>query len=189
MFSTISWREFLSFLTVTLGGYYLVTGLIFYRHEIKSLFSPKKKKEIDNVLENQMPETETNLMGAPRYEIRSTASNENSVIAEDLVVLPVTEEQHSSTLPVSSDVKVVGTIADLIREINLLLEVIANHSKEDSVPLLQSLLMRYPQITESHYREAVSLFLYTQLKEQAEFDIPPREINSWWPNSNPNESH
>lgn len=184
MFNSISWQDFLTVMAVAVGSYYAITVLLLYSSEITNIFRQKESKQFSSeATEDQIDSIESNdLMGKVKYETEVHVPREKNVSSEELQVQSLNEIEESITTSVSvnSDTLLIGTIADLLQEAKVLAEVVSDSSKEEAVSLFKSLLSRYPQLAATHYREAVSLFIYDSCKQHCEFDLEPKEIKSWW---------
>src|SRR5690606_25696527 len=79
----ISWQEFISTITLLIGGYYVITVLLLYSNEISNIFKQKKTKLTNpKVREHQTDSNESiELMGSVRF----TASQSENVPREEKV--------------------------------------------------------------------------------------------------------
>lgn len=122
-------------------------------------------------------------MGRARYEPESNREllREERTEAETLAIAPDQEEDEVIDFISPEEDNLRSATQHLIDEVRELVQVISGSSKEECVPLFQTLLSRAPQLVATSYQEAVNLGIYHSLKEQDLFQVELQEINSWWP--------
>ena len=93
MFQSISWQEFLTAISLIVGGYYAITTLLLYGAEITSIFKQEKSKSIElKVSEDQNDSSESNdLMGKVKYETQVNVPHENEIESSELNVAQAKE--------------------------------------------------------------------------------------------------
>ena len=187
MLESISWQEFISIVAILIGGYYLISVLLFYSAEIGNIFNQKKLNHtLSKPTRDQNDSKESNaLMGGVRYESREQQNvpREEQIEADDLVVAPLieTEESIAVSFEDSPEGKLVQTVSGLYDEIKSLIEIISSGTREECVTLFQTLLSNYPQLTSTGSQDVINRFIHDQCKKHCEFHFELNEINSWWP--------
>ncbi len=185
MFETISWQEFLTVITGAVIFYYAISILLLFSSEIINIFKQKQSKQITpETKEDQNDSSESNeLMGKVKYESETSPTREKSISSEELQIqsTDVTEEviEVSSVKP--SDAILLGTIADFLQEIKTLTEVVKDSSKEEATALFKSLISRYQQVGDTHYKDALNIFIYDSCEQHCAFNLELKEIIVWWP--------
>lgn len=185
MFESISWSEFFSTILIIVVGYYVISTLLLFSSEIVTIFKEKK-------LASAFPASKSNqnssfegddFMGRARYEPESNREllREERTEAETLAIAPDQEEDEVIDFISPEEDNLRSATQHLIDEVRELVQVMSGSSKEESVPLFQTLLSRAPQLVATSYQEAVNLGIYHSLKEQDLFQVELQEINSWWP--------
>lgn len=171
MFKSISWQEFLYAVLVVAGGYYCIFILFLYSRDIIRIF--RSRDESSRQTQPKSEKTSSNLMGGIKND--PPRKNEQSVDAQELIVDQLASRDNEESL-------LIGSVSDLLHEIKVLARVIkeSNGSKEDGVPMYQSLLSNYPHISGTKYQESVSIFIYEHLRNENVFEADLDEINSWW---------
>jgi len=182
MFKTISWEEYFYTSITIIGAYYAISILLLYSEEIIQKFgrlgnkSSKSEKGSTLGLSN-------NLMGIVRSDqhIQRTNTHQNIVPAEEISI--ASDEVRNSEDLASLDRLLIGTVSDLLHEIETLSKIISDNAgtKEDSIPMFQTLLSNYSQLSGTHYQEAIDRVIYDQCRSVCTFDVELTEIKSWWP--------
>ncbi|MBS1681584.1 MAG: hypothetical protein OJF59_001826 [Cytophagales bacterium] len=183
MFNSISWQEFLTTLAVAAGSYYVITALLLFSGEIKSIFTQKQSNAIDSEeLEDQNDSNESiDLMGKVKYETLVNVPHENIVDTEEVKTQPPREaEEPIEAKVLSPEGLLVGSVADLLEEIKIILNELTTGSREEIISIFQSLLSRYPQLVGTNYQEEISLFLSDALATHTTHGFKPNEIKKWW---------
>lgn len=184
MFESISWQEFISTITLLIGGYYLVTVLLLYGSEIGNFF--KQKTLTPSGTETKSRQNDSNeadgLMGSVRYESRAaqTDPREDTANAEDIHVALTQEEEEAIAVVDLAEEQLKNLVASIQLEISSLVQVIPQRSKEESVVLFRTLLSNYPQLIGTAHQQQVSQMIYDSCKETTPHHFEPGEINSWW---------
>lgn len=185
MFESISWSDFFTAISIIVVGYYVISTLLLFSSEIVTIFKQKKLASTFPVSKlNQIDSLEDDdFMGRARYEPESHREllREERTEAETLAIAPDQEEDEVIDFISQEEDNLRSATQHLIDEVRELVQVISGSSKEESVPLFQTLLSRAPQLVATSYQEAVNLAIYHSLKEQNLFQTELDEINSWWP--------
>lgn len=178
MFNAISWEQFLTTAGLLIGGYYLITTVIFYHREILAWVNnrgktkttaPESKPSLPNLMGKIQPE--------PVRPIRK-----QTVEADEMNFGPATQDEDNQ--PPADTKLITGSVADLLQEIKTLAEMIAenNSPQQESITLFKSLLEHYPNVRDSPFREAVTIVIHTACKDDCHFDIGLNEVKQWWQN-------
>jgi FtsZ-interacting cell division protein ZipA len=184
MLESISWPEFISTITLTIGGYYVITLLLLYSSEITNFF--KQKKLTPSGTETKSVQNDSNesdnLMGSVRYQNLAAQNlpREETANAEDLhVALSQEDEEAISAIDVAEE-HLKNDLASIQPEISSLIEVISQRSKEESISLFKTLLSNYPQFIRTTYQQQLSQMIYDFCKKAGPHHFELSEINSWW---------
>ena len=183
MFNSISWQDFLTTLAIAAGSYYVITALLLFSGEIKSIFAQRQSKAIvAEELEDQNDSNESNdLMGKVKYETLVNVPHEKVVEPEEIETQPPREAEEAIEAKVlSPEALLVGSVADLLEEIKIILNELTTGNKDEIALLFQSLLSRYPQLIGTNYQEEINLFLLDALATHSAYGFELNEIKSWW---------
>lgn len=189
MFNSVSWQDFLTTLAIAAGSYYVITALLLFSGEIKSIFTQKQLKAIaSEEVEDQSDSNESNdLMGKVKYETLVNVPHEKVVDPKDIETQPPREAEEAIQAKVlSPEALLVGSVADLLEEIKIILSEITTGNKDEITSIFQSLLSRYPQLIATNYQEEINLFLVDTLSTHAAQGFELDEIKTWWKE---NENH
>jgi hypothetical protein len=180
MLQSISWLEFFTTIGLVVGGYYLITGLLLYSGEIGSFL---KSKSSGSTL-NQSPQTslqETDqLIGVATAESTRDAGLHEVVVSANEVLVgepSIAEEPIEVT---SIMVTVEDDVASLTSEIEALVRIVSHSSRDESLPLFQSLIARYSSLVDTNHVEPLSQLLHDKVSEHCNFQIDVDEIRGWW---------
>jgi hypothetical protein len=188
MFNSISWQEFLSAISVIVGGYYVITALLLYSEEIKSIFSQRQRKAIEtDASDDQNDSNESiDLMGTIKYETSVNVPHEKSVESEEINIQPLkeVEEPIDQITAISPDVLITKSVAALLREIKTIATELSQGSREEITSIYRSLLQNYPHLIGTNYQEEISLFIKDSLSTNATHSFTLDEIKSWWKETN-----
>lgn len=183
MFNSISWQEYISTITLVVGGYYTIAALLLYSNEIKNIFNQKARKNInEDVSENQRDSRESNsLMGGIKYEMLTpeNVSREQISTTEEMFFAPLAEADEPIDGTLNNAIN--RFVSTLLTEIESLLEVIAKDNKKETATYFQALLHNYPQLVATDFQDEISQHIYDALKSGCEFQIELNEVKSWWP--------
>ncbi len=187
MFESISWQEYLSVISLLIGGYYLVTTLLLFSSEITNIF--KQKQFGTSVGETIQYQSESNgtddLMGKVRYESQELQNvpREEKVEVEQLAFTANEVEEEPIEVFDELEDSRKKSKQNIEEEVDALTQIVSGNSKEEVVSLLQSLLSRYAQLIGTPYQKEINQIIYNSFTAQSEFQIELSEINSWWSQS------
>lgn len=173
MFQSISWHEFLTVALIGGIGYYAVSSVVLYSEEIKSFF---RNGRINLPGSDNTTDQIQNLIGAAKPEPRA----EWEPGSGDLQFAPLKKQEESVSPSNDPDMLLVGSVADLVEEIKTLSKKTSTVSKEAISSRFKPLLLRYPQLSSTKYRETISLLISDTLKEHSPHSISHQEVDSWW---------
>jgi hypothetical protein len=184
MLESISWQQFISTITLLIGGYYVITVLLLYSSEITNFF--KQKKLTPSGTETRSGQNDSNesddLMGSVRYENRAAqiVPREEIANAEDIdVVLSHEDEEAISVVDVGQE-QLKEDLASIQLEIHSLIDVISERSKEESISLFKTLLSNYPRFIGTAHQHELSQMIYNSCKKAGQDHFELSEIDSWW---------
>lgn len=183
MFNSISWQEFLTAISLIVGGYYVITTLLLYGAEITSIFKQKKSNSIDQeVSEDQNDSNESNdLMGNVKYETRVNVPHENVIESSELNVAQAKEAEEPIISIDPREVMMAGFATVLQEEIATLVSEFSSGTEGEIILVFKSLLSVYLQLVRTPYKDSLSLLICDSLKATSAFHPELNEINSWWP--------
>jgi hypothetical protein len=183
MFNSISWQEFLTAISLIVGGYYVITTLLLYGAEITSIFKQKKSNSIDQeVSEDQNDSNESNdLMGSVKYETRVNVPHENVIESSELNVAQAKEAEEPIISIDPREAMMAGFATVLQGEIATLVTEFSASPEGEIILVFKSLLSVYPQLVRTPYKDSLSLLIRDSLKATSAFHPELNEINSWWP--------
>jgi hypothetical protein len=171
MFKTISWQDFLTGIAAILGAYYVVSILLLYSRDAYRWISRKTNSDRpdDNVARSP-----SNVMGGIKTE--PPRKHQQSVDAQDLIIGDHDKKENQDSL-------LVGSVSDLLHEVKVLSQVIkeSGGSKDEGVPMFQSLLSNYPHLIGTKYQESISVFIHQHCSSESVFEVDLSEVISWWP--------
>ena len=191
MFNSISWQEFLTAISLIVGGYYAITTLLLYGAEITSIFKQEKSKSTEpEVSEDQNDSNESNdLMGSVKYETEVNVPHENLIESSELNV----QEAKEADEPIKSidprEAMMAGFATVLQEEIATLVTEFSSSAEGEIILVFKSLLSVYPQLVRTPYKDSLSLLICDSLKANSAFHPELNEINSWWPQVATNSSN
>jgi hypothetical protein len=193
MFESISWQDFLTTISLIVGGYYAITTLLLYGAEITSIFNQKKSKSIEpTVSEDQNDSNESkDLMGKVKYQTGVNVPHENVVESNELDVHQTQEAEESILSIDPREAMLAGFVSGLKEEIATLVTEFSTSNEGEIILVFKSLLSVYPQLVRTPYKDSISLLIRDSLKANSAFHPELNEINSWWPevttNTNDNQ--
>jgi hypothetical protein len=180
MLQSISWLEFFTTIGLVVGGYYFITGLLLYSKEIGSFFKSKSRSSPLNQF-SQTPLQQTDqVIGVAKAEssgdigLREIVVSANEVLVSESSVAEEPIEVTSITVTVEDDV------ASLTSEIEALVRIVSHSSRDESLPLFQSLIARYSSLVDTDHVEPLSQLLHDKISEHCNFQIDVDEIRGWW---------
>ena len=188
MFTSITWQLFFTASLLIACGYYGITALLFYRHEIVQWVRSHYQKTLSAVPSpNVNPRTTVGVMGGVNLE-NARSPVRTSLPAEEVAIAAFEEEPETIQSPVipEQDDLLVGSVADLLHEIKTLIRLVAEskRDKAETQSLFHALLIRYAQIENTPYQEAISLFVCNEGRDHFMFDLTVKEVITWWSSEN-----
>lgn len=184
MLESISWPEFITAVTFLIFGYYVITALLLYGREITNIFKEKKSnRSSPEVKADQNDSNESNdLMGSVRYENRELKNvpREEVSSVEEIQVVSSQEDSEPINIIDLEEENLKNDFLSVQSEINSLLEVVSQETREESIPLFKTLLSNYPQFIGTGYEEQISQFICDSCKQTCQFHFDLNEINAWW---------
>ena len=178
MFNSISWQDFLFTIGVIVGGYYVITTLLLYSNEIKSIFNQGVSKSIEHdVSDDQNDSDESNdLMGGVKYETQVNVPHEKIVEYDELTV----QRNNEAEDPIEQFDPNEGFAKTLTTEIETLITEVSSSDEAEIILVFKSLLSVYPQLVNTPRKNSINLLIYNSLREKSVFHPELNEINSWW---------
>jgi hypothetical protein len=172
MLKSISWQLFLTVMSALALIYFSVLALIFYRLEIRNLFSGRvrltspdtpKEKRRSNSLVGQIKEEE---------EIQDNDVAETTLSSDQLNPVEATPQD-----------ALLGTVADLLKDLKAIIDSIVSGKTEkgESLVLIKAVFSRYAQLIGTNYQQSINLFLYENAIDQFSFELTLDEIQKLWP--------
>lgn len=190
MFNSISWQEFLTAISLIVGGYYAITTLLLYGDEITSIFKQQKSKSIElEVSEDQNDSNESNdLMGKVKYETGVNVPHENLIESNELNIAQAKEADEPIKAIDPREEMLAGFATVLQEEITTLVTEFSTSAEGEIILVFKSLLSVYPQLARTPYKDSLNLLICDSLKANSTFHPELNEINSWWPQVAANSS-
>lgn len=192
MFSSITWELFLTAVVVVIGGYYGITTLLLYHREIMQWVKSRGLSPVVQMGSTAVSEPSRSVMGniqkGSTQELRSSIGT-----AEEINVAATDEEPDTVHSPEAvksfDDHLLIGSIADLLQEVKTVSQLIAEckSDKAEGESLFRTLLLRYPHLRSTTYRDAINLYILDTARNQFSFDLSSFEINSWWEEQRPSK--
>ncbi len=185
MFSSITWEIFLTTVVVLIGGYYGITILLLYHQEIILWVKTWEQQPVVSPQSTKVTASSHSVMGSIQQEslqaVRSTVSpaEEINVASDDEVPDTVTSPE---VLSLTSDHLLISSVSDLLQEVKTLSQLMAEckSDKAEGESLFRTLLLRYPHLRTTTFRDPINLFIIDAARNQFAFDLSLSEINSWW---------
>lgn len=171
MLKSISWQEFLTVIAGIAAIYYAVLGVFFYGDKIRSIFS--SREEASDTVPKPSKRKSHSLIGQIKEDEGITDDfDENLISSADL---NVSEQPKQDNL-------LLGTVADVLRELKNLFQTIVDDKmpKEASLLLIATLIERYAQLKDSNYQHSITLFIHENAVDQFGFELTMEEIQSLW---------
>lgn len=192
MFSSITWEIFLTTVLAVVSCYYGITTLLLYHQEIIQYVKTRGQQHPVSPQPTKVAASSHSVMGSIQEEssreLRSTISpaEEISVASDDDQPETVTSPEVVSW---TRDNLLIGSVADLLQEVKTLSQLMAEceSDKAEGESLFKTLLLRYPHLRGTIYRDAVNLFIIDAARNHFVFDLSLSEINSWWEEERPSK--
>lgn len=188
MFNSITWESFLYASTLLIGGYYVVTTLLLYHQEIIAWFKPKPFALTTTAPLPEEPTAEQHepVMGSVRVEDEWQHKRTALIDSAEVLIAEDTTGEMPDTVATPGQTDLLnGSVADLMQEINTLLEMAAeyNSSKEEVAPLFAAVFERYTHLKNTAYAQAINRHVCEEGKTKFAFDLQPIEVRAWWETS------
>lgn len=181
MFESISWQEFFTTIALLLGGYYAIMVLLLFSSEITSFFRSKPQGTSKPVKQHSESTTPSNLMGGVRVE-RSTLQElprEEVSASEELQITSQEAEESISAVDLVEE-SLQHDFSSMSIEIQLLVEISSQSTKEECVALFKTLLSNYPQFIGTPFQQQITQLIYDSCKEVNNYQLDLAEVNLWW---------
>jgi hypothetical protein len=192
MFSSITWEFFLTALMAAIGSYYGITTLLLYYREIIQWIKSNGQQPVVQAESTGAAKPSHAVMGGIQKE--STQELRSSVgTAEEIYAAPTSEEPETVTSPEaetsSHDSLLIGSVADLLQEVKTLSQLLAEYKsdKVEGESLFRTLLLRYPHLRSTTYRQAINFYIVDASLNQFSFDLSSSEVNAWWEEERPSK--
>ncbi len=191
MFSSITWEIFLTTVVAVIGCYYGITTLLLYHQEIIQYVKTRGQQPLVSSESTKVTASHSvmgNIQEESSRELRSTISP-----AEEINVASDDDQPETVTSPEvvlwTRDNLLIGSVADLLQEVKTLSQLMAEckSDKAEGESLFKTLLLRYPHLRGTIYRDAINLFIIDAARNQFAFDLSLSEINSWWEDELPSK--
>ncbi len=192
MFNSFSWEQYLIFIATILTLYYLSILLLYFRMDFAAIFTAKKGNLSHSKTEpkyyNPFTPNPDSFMGSINPEkvedqiyIKTKENGEANITqVEDSSA----DKEHpvNAEPPLSSDTFLLGTIADLVKEIKTLIQLLSENGgiKEDFLKMVATLLARYHNLKDTAYQDTISIFLVNECKGKFHYEISLDEIKMLW---------
>jgi hypothetical protein len=160
--------------------------MLFFRREI-SLSVKSMNKSSPTSFDEYLNEADQDvgLLGKTQPDIIPVSDHVISTDSDQLQFSEPEQKQRQSEQLHSDnqDALLIGTVADLLEEVKTLGQIIVDceGDKEESISMFQSLLSKYPQLSETKFRTAINMFILDMCKDSCDFELTTSEIDSWWP--------
>jgi hypothetical protein len=192
MFSSITWELFITAIAVVIGGYYGITTLLLYHREITQWIKTRGQEHVVKAAPGTLPLSPFAVMGNVQQE--PTQTFRSSIETADAINVAASDEEpdtvHSpEAFRSSDDHLLIGSIADLLQEVKTVSQLIAEckSDKAEGESLFRTLLLRYPHLRSTTYREAINLYILDAARNQFSFDLSSSEVNTWWEEERPSK--
>ena len=132
--------------------------MLFFRREISLSVKNLNKSSPTNLKEpvNEVNQEE-DLLGKAQPDIPPVSDHVTSTDSDQLQFsAPKQKERQPEKLHSDTqDALLIGTVADLLKEVKTLVQVIVDceGDKEESISMFQSLLSKYPQLTKTKFQD------------------------------------
>lgn len=167
MFQSITWQEFLLAAGLLTGVYYAVVLLILRR-------SKKSAPLIACNSENSQPD----VLGGINDDVKQ--SHTSSIDSDGISIAGTSQQDPATTETV--DPLLLGSVSDLLEEAKTLTHFILENKSttEEASTFLRTLLSKYSHLKGGKYQSAIELYLYNELKDDADQKLNLEEITRLW---------
>lgn len=190
MFNAITWEAFLTTVILLAGGYYFITTLLLYHTEITSWVKSRTGQSPAIPTQPSEPIAERsndNILGNVNVDDQLHTQRTSTVDADDLKFGVSDDHESEIVAPVSkplpqADHLIIGSVADLLQEVKTLIQLITEYKsdKVESASLFRTLLLRYPHVKSTDYKDAISLYICQAATAQLPFTLSLEETMAWW---------
>jgi hypothetical protein len=196
MFNSITWEIYTTAALVIALGYYVITSLLLYSSELMRWVKSRSISSNDLPLrETESISAQDSVIGGINQQEGSIDQRTSSVNLDAIAVTSQDEIQEDIVLPKTttasstSDHLLVGSVASLLEEIKTLVNLIVEYksSKAEAAEFFHALFLRYPQLLNTTYQEAINLYILDIAQNQFSFDLSLKELAAWWTNKPSNK--
>jgi len=186
MFTSITWGVFLGAIFLIISGYYAITSLLLYSGELKAWVTGKLKSTQSPIEVGPVPPSD-GVMGpinradlTAEQRVSTVADQDIAISANDEFPEPILTPRQGSAL--QADSILVGSVADLLEEIKTLVQLIGEYksSKAECHAFFHALFLRYPQLMNTTYQDAINLYILHTARDYFSFEVSLQDIASWW---------
>ena len=167
MFQSITWQEFLLATGLLTGVYYAVVLLLL-----------KRPKRTDILVSFNSETSQTDVMGGINDDVKE--GHTSSIDSDGISIAGATQQDPATTETV--DPLLLGSVADFVEEAKTLTHFIVENksTREEAITFLRTLLSKYSHLKESKYQNAIELYLFNELKDDADQKLNLEEIARLW---------
>jgi len=183
MLSSITWQEYITAITILVGGYYVISFSLLYHREIIHRCKSRFVSTARTVEKFTLDHT---IMGGVNEDHSSSSIRSNTIAPEDIAIASATNEPETIDIKDTDqrDDLIMGSIADLLEEVKHLLQRIKDDGMgiEETTALFNALLIRYPQLAATAYKDAITLYIGSAAKNHLPFELQHKQVSDWWTN-------
>jgi hypothetical protein len=167
MLQTITWQEFLLIAGLLTAAYYVIV-ILMLKGSRKSLHLTATNSNTSN----------SDIMGGLSDE--SAENQTSSITAERISFVGNTPQESAPSRTV--DPLLLGSVSDLLEEAKTLTHFILENKSttEEASTFLRTLLSKYSHLKGSKYQSAIELYLYNEVKDDADQKLNLEEIARLW---------
>ena len=182
MFQSISWIEFGTVIGLITLGYYLIVGLLLYSSEIKNSFTRGTSMFGAHSQPNQSESklTDTLMGGVKHGSSPEPVSREVRVDAHEVVVSSNVNDEEAIDFVSEREQSLQSDEQTLLAEVQILIDTVSAENKEEAATLFSALFERYGHVTDSAYRDHISLLVHKRSKDLG-LQFAQADVKSWWP--------
>jgi len=181
MLESISWQEFLTTIALFLVGYYAISLLLLFSSEITNFFKSKSQ----DLSGGRQPHSESqpSLMGGVRIErsAQKELLREEVSTSEELQIVSQEYEEPINSVDLAEE-RLQNDFSSISSEIQSLIEIASESTKEECASLFKTLLSNYPQFIGTHFQLRITQLISDSCKEINSHSFDQMEVNSWWAN-------
>lgn len=184
MLNSISWQEFLLFFLSLICAYYVIATLLLYSRDIITFIRHRlfSRDSTSTIPPPHDYSTGSDIMGVTVFQSHQHhVPREVSSTTDEILAAPLKEPEETIAFSDNHQITLIGTIADLLQDINTLSPITRNSSQEECITLFKTLLAKYSMIPGTEYETMINTFISSTCKENGPADFDVAEIKSWWP--------